>query len=144
MIINAIYLSTISNINNVIGLLYLVFIITGFRFHPTKRYYRQILEKPLARFINGLISLILFAYGIFRMFVFNGFDVFLLTPFLFYTLFLFINLFSRAHYNRPMNLIIRYDFEIDDKINIWDKILSILILIIPVAISFLAGFLIVK
>jgi hypothetical protein len=144
MIISAIYLSTISNINNVIGFLYLGFIITGFRIHPNKRYYRQILEKPITRFINGLISMILFVYGIYRMFVFNGFDVFLLTPFLFYSLLLLVNYFYRVHYNRTVNLILRYDFEIDDRLNIWDKIMSILILIIPIVISFLAGFLIVK
>ena len=139
-----VHYSTISNINMAIGGLYWVYIMTGFKTNPRKRYYRKLLETPRIKLFHGLISLTLFIYGLIRMIAFNCDDFFLLFSFFYFVLLLTVDYIYRKYYKRTIILIFRYDFELDREMNIWDKLASIFILIIPAGLSFLVGLLIVK
>ena len=139
-----VYSTNISIINMAIGGLYWVSIMTGFKTNPRKRYYRKLLENPKIKLLHVLISLTLFIYGLIRMIAFNCDDYFLLFSFFYFVLLLPIDYIYRKYYKRTIILIFRHDFELDGEMNIWDKLTSVFILIIPAGLSFLVGFLIVK
>jgi hypothetical protein len=130
-------MSKISIINMFVGLTYWLFILSIFRFHPRKRYYRKIIESVVHKIINLICSFCFFIYGMIRIKEYKSADFFLLIPFILIVLLLFTDYLFRKKYNRTFNFVLRHDVEFDS--NMLERVISALLIIIPFVSSIFIG-----